>query len=121
VTYAEICVSLSVLFSSASVLSSVRNQLPSWLGGGKTSSSANKEDPAAAPSAETPAVAETSSSSIRPPSSGGDKGHITPDKDSDASSATGGADSEKEVCAVCTMNFFVSCRLKEAFEWGVGG
>lgn len=63
--------------SETSVLSSVRNHIPSWLGGSK----AGKED-------DTSAVKEPEQAP-QPPSGG-----ISPDKESDASSATGGADSD---------------------------
>jgi len=82
----------------------VRNQLPSWLGGGSNKASTptattNKEEEAGGDSA------------LKLP---GDKGHITPDKDSDASSATGGADSEKEVCKgeVVVSDYFLLIQLK---------
>jgi len=62
------------------VLNSVRNHIPSWLGGSKLGG--NKED-----SKEEVAV------TIPPPNTG----EISPDKESDASSATGGADSDNQV------------------------
>jgi len=68
--------------SETSVLSSVRNHIPSWLGGSKV----GKED-------EASGVKEGDQAAPQPPSS---SGGITPDKESDASSATGGADSDNQ-------------------------
>lgn len=70
-----------------SVLTSVTNsvKLPSWFGGAK------KDDEAAL-------ATEATESTLAPNQDpAAEKGFITPDKGSDASSATGGADSEKEV------------------------
>lgn len=62
------------------VLYSVRNHIPSWLGGSKVG--VTKEE---APKEEVAAI---------PPQNAGD---VSPDKESDASSATGGADSDNQV------------------------
>lgn len=67
-------------------MTSVTNsiKLPSWFGGAKKEEEAAVEATESTPAPnQEPALAE--------------RGFITPDKGSDASSATGGADSEKEV------------------------
>ncbi|CAL8108853.1 unnamed protein product [Orchesella dallaii] len=75
--------------TASSVLTSVTNsiKLPSWsmFGGAK-----KDEEPTAA----TEATESTPAPSQEPPA---ERGRITPDKGSDGSSATGGADSDKEV------------------------
>lgn len=74
---------------NASVLTSVTNKvsLPSWFGGAK------KEEGTAVGTEAT----ESTQAPNQEPSTIAERGRITPDKGSDASSATGGADSEKEV------------------------
>lgn len=90
----------SIGFDS-SVLSSVRNHIPSWLTGGKflggKDETAPKPDEGAAPGATS-------------------AGDVSPSKESDASSATGGADSDKEVGPESSPSFSSYLFILLAFD-----
>ena len=78
------CLFFKIVYSQG-VLTSVTNsvKLPSWFGGKKEEGTA--------------VGTEATESTAAPNQEPTERGRITPDKGSDGSSATGGADSEKEV------------------------